>query len=88
LRFVGGPGGTTIPDEQVESVKKLLDRNAMCLPYPFLKAGQRVRVRGGALDGLEGVFVRRHAEDTLIISIDAIQRSLYVSIHGYDLEVL
>jgi transcription termination/antitermination protein NusG len=89
VRFVGAtPEGTPIPNEQIESVRALLDRNITCLPHPFLKAGERVRVKGGALHGVEGVFVRRNAADTLIISIDAIQRSLCVSIKGYDLEVL
>jgi hypothetical protein len=81
-------GGTPIPDDQIESVKALVDRNVSWSPYPFLTSGQRVKIRGGALDGLEGIFLRRNAEHSLIISIDAIQRSLAVSIQGYDLQVL
>jgi transcription antitermination factor NusG len=89
VRFVGAaPAGTTIPDEQIESVRTLVTRNIPWVSHPFLKAGQRVRVRGGALDGVEGTFLRRNTGDVLIISIDAIQRSLAVSIQGYDLEVL
>jgi transcription antitermination factor NusG len=89
LRFVGlAPGGTPIPDEQIDSVRTLVEQNVPWVSHPFLKSGQRVRVRGGALDQLEGVFLRRNGQDALIISIDAIQRSLAVSIQGYDLEVL
>jgi hypothetical protein len=53
-----------------------------------LRVGQRIRVRGGALDGVEGIFQSRNGEDTLVVSVDAIQRSLSVSIKGYDVEVV
>jgi transcription antitermination factor NusG len=89
VRFVGpGPEGTAIPSCQIESVKKLVDQNLPWTTYPFLKSGQRVRLRGGALDRVEGIFLRRGGEGTLVVSIDAIQRSLAVSVQGYDLEVI
>lgn len=87
--FVGTPPqGTPIPDEQIEAVRILGNQNLSLAPHPFIKEGQRVRVRGGALDGMEGIFVRGNGHDSLVISIDAIQRSLSVSIQGYDIQVL
>ena len=56
--------------------------------HPFLKIGQRVRVRGGSMDGVEGVLLARNGDRTLVISVDAIQRSLAVRIEGYDVEPL
>jgi transcription antitermination factor NusG len=89
LRFVGQHAeGTPIPEEQIESVRAVLAQNIPCVNHPFLKAGQRVRIRGGALDGVEGVVLSRNGDDTLVVSIDAIQRSLAVRITGYDIEVL
>ena len=88
LHFVGPELGTTIPEAQIESVKALVSHNLLWTSHPFLRSGQRIRVRGGSLDGLEGIFLRRNGEDSLIISIDAIQRSLSVSIQGYDIEAL
>jgi len=55
-------------------------------PYPFLKIGQRVRIRGGALEGLEGILVSRNGNHTLVISVDALQRSLAVRVEGYEVE--
>ena len=54
--------------------------------HPFLKIGQRVRIRGGSLEGVEGVLLSRNGDRTLIISVDAIQRSLAVRVEGYDVE--
>jgi transcription antitermination factor NusG len=87
LGFVGVRGmGMPIPDEQIEGVRTVLGQGAPCSSHPFLKVGQRVRIRGGALDGVEGVFLSENGDHSLIISIDAIQRSMAVRIDGYDIE--
>jgi transcription antitermination factor NusG len=85
--FVGVRGASLpIPDEQIESIRKVLTQSVSWRSYPFLKAGQRVRVRGGAMDGVEGVFLAENGDHSLIISVDAIQRSMAVRIDGYDVE--
>ena len=59
IGLVGSQGrGTPIPAEQIAAVRTLLDRDIVCAAYPFLKVRQRVRIRGGALDGVEWVSVR------------------------------
>jgi transcription antitermination factor NusG len=89
VRFVGhAVEGTPIPDEQIESIRMLVDQKLPCSAHPFLKVGQRVRIRGGALDGMEGIFQSRNGEDMLVISVDALQRSLSVSIRGYSIDVI
>ena len=87
LNFVGVRGqGTAIPDEQINAIRMLVEEQLPWHTYPFLKIGQRVRIRDGALNGVEGILVSRNGEHTLVISIDAIQRSLAVRIEGYDVE--
>lgn len=76
-----------IPNQQIESVQKLLANNIRCAAHPFLKIGQRVRVRSGALDGIQGIFIAHNGTKGLVISIDGIERSLAVRIEGYDIEV-
>lgn len=78
----------SIPEEEIEGVRRLLDSDVKCSPYPFLKTGQRVRVRGGALDGVEGHLIRREGEKTLVISIEAIARSVALHLDGYAIEVV
>ena len=87
LSFVGPRGqGIPIPEEQIDSVRKLVEEQLPYCSHPFLKIGQRVRLRGGALDGVEGTLTSRSGERKLVISVDAIQRSLAVCIEGYDVE--
>jgi transcription antitermination factor NusG len=87
LRFVGVRGeGVPIPENQVESIRALLSGNLPYTVYPFLKVGQRVRVRGGSLDGMEGILVARKGNRTLVISVEPIQRSVAVNIDGYQVQ--
>lgn len=75
-----------IPDEQIDSIQKLLSSDVQVLSHPYLKVGQRVRIRGGSLDGIEGILIRSNGESGLVISIDGISRSLSLRIEGYDVE--
>ena len=85
--FVGTRGaGVPIPDEQIENIRTVLSQPAPCRSHPFFKVGQRVRVCGGAMDGVEGVFLSENGDQSLVISVDVIQRSLAVRIDGYDVK--
>jgi len=87
FQFVGVRGeGTPIPQAQIDAVRTLIEGELPWSSHPFLKIGQRVRVRGGALEGVEGILSSRAGDSTLILSIDAIQRSLAVRVEGYDVE--
>lgn len=87
LRLLGDRGyGTPIPQEQVEGVRRVLDNALPIASHPFVKIGQRVRVRGGALHGLEGILVGNDGGRRLVLSINAIQRSIAITLEGYDLE--
>jgi transcription antitermination factor NusG len=87
FQLVGVRGeGTPIPDEQIGALQTLVERRLPVCSHPFLRIGQFVRIRGGALNGLEGILVGRNGDQTLVVSIEAIQRSLAVRIEGYDVE--
>jgi len=87
FKFVGARGvGTPIAESQIDAVRTLIGQQIPWSAHPFLQIGQRVRVRGGALDGVEGILLARNDDNTLVVSVDAIQRSLAVRIEGYDVE--
>jgi len=87
VELVGAHGqGIAIPEEQIEAVRAVAAGNVPFTEHVFLKVGQRVRVRGGSLDGVEGVLVANNGSRHLVISVDPIQRSLSVSIDGYQVE--
>lgn len=87
--FVGVPRqGTPIPDEQIDAVRTIVEERLDWETYPFLKIGQRVRIRSGALDGVEGLLVSRDGKRSVVVSVDAIQRSLSVRVEGYEIEAV
>jgi transcriptional antiterminator NusG len=87
VRFVGNrQGPLAIPEQEISDVQTVLKQKVHCSPYPFLRLGQRVRICGGALDGIEGVLVGRDSDSKLVISIELIQRSLAVSVYNLDVQ--
>jgi transcription antitermination factor NusG len=87
--FVGFRGqGTPIPDKQIDDIRMLLASDATYSVCPFLKIGQKVRIRGGCLDGIEGLLTGRNGDQSLLISVEPMQRSLAINIQGYDVEVI
>ncbi len=88
IGFVSVHGNASpIPSRQIEDLRRLLAQKLPCALRAFLKVGQRVRIRGGCLDGLEGILAES-SQKTLVISIECIQRSLAVTLEGYELELV
>jgi len=74
-----------IPDDQINDLRRIEMQNCALSPYPFLKLGQLVRIRGGCLDGLKGIFVADRG-NKLVISIAPMQRSIALDVDSYELE--
>jgi transcription antitermination factor NusG len=87
--FVGiGRRGIPIPDKQIQDIHTVLAQNIPCAIFPFLCVGQRVRIRGGCLDGIEGRLIALKGDRTLVIAVEPILRSLAICLDGYDVEIL
>src|SRR5580765_5591392 len=86
VNFVGVQGvGIPIPDQEIENINTLLASRVSYHEHPFLYVGQKVRVCGGALDGLEGIQTENN-DRSLVISVGLIQRSLSVRVAGYNVK--
>ena len=89
VNFVGVQGaGIPIPDQEIENITTLLTSRVSYQERPYLHVGQRVRVCGGALDGLEGILTAENSDHSVVISIGLIQRSLSVRVAGYNVKPL
>jgi transcription antitermination factor NusG len=77
-KIVGfGKTPAPVPDDEIESIHKLLESRVALSPYPSIPVGARVRIEQGPLAGVEGVVVR--AEDgkcRLVVSVELLQRSV------------
>src|ERR1700674_2451339 len=89
LGFVGSERqGTPIPDEQIENLQRAIREKIPCAVHPFISAGQRVRIRGGSLNGVEGILVRQFGEQSVIVSVELLRRSVSIRVKGYDIELV
>jgi transcription antitermination factor NusG len=85
--FVGTGGhALPIPDTEIDSIRQLLASGMPLMPHPYLAQGQRVRIRGGALNDIEGVVITNESRK-LIVSVDMISRSVAVRLEGYTYEL-
>lgn len=75
-----------LPDAEIEALRARLSGNLRVEPHPYLKTGRRVRVRSGAMQGLEGIIVRRKESCRVVFSIDMLMRSVAVEVDEADLE--
>jgi transcription antitermination factor NusG len=79
---------TSNPESQIGAVRSLMQAHLECRPHPYLNIGQRVRIQSGVLQGLEGILIRIASDQSLIVSIDLIQRSVAIRLEGYEVDGL
>ena len=89
LAVVSGTGGepSPLPDATIDAMRSGLDLWT-AKPHPLMTAGQRVRIRKGALAGLEGIVVRNKNSFRVVMTLEAIMQSYAVEVDLEDLEPL
>lgn len=75
-----------IPEEEIEAVRSVVESRIIAEPFPFLKCGDLVRVKSGALRGLEGFLVRKKGQTRLIISVTLLERSVSAEVDASTVE--
>jgi transcription antitermination factor NusG len=65
-----------IPEEEIQAVRSVAENRVNVEPHPFLNCGDLVRVKSGALRGLEGFLVRKKGQTRLVVSVSLLERSV------------
>jgi transcription antitermination factor NusG len=80
VEYVLGAEGVPQPvdESEIAGLRKLMESGFAARAWPFLKAGQKVRVEVGAMEGVEGILMRDKGNDRLILSVTVLQRSVCV----------
>lgn len=94
LRVIGTPGvhmilysgdrAATIPDTEIEAIRKAISGSFRLEPHPFLKCGERVRVTRGALAGVQGILVRKRNLWRIVLSVEMLGQSVGVEVNASD----
>jgi transcription antitermination factor NusG len=75
-----------ISDAEIQAIRRTLDGPFEVEPHPFLLCGERVRVKRGALEGVEGILLRKKNRSRLILSVEMLAQSVAVEIDAADVE--
>lgn len=75
-----GSSPVPVPEEQIAAIRRLLASGSSVLPWPFLKLGQRVRIRAGALAGIGGILAKEKDIWRVVVNVELLQRSVAVEI--------
>jgi transcription antitermination factor NusG len=89
LSVVGGTGGEPawLPDTTIDALRSGLETRP-ARPHTLLMAGQRVRIRSGALAGFEGFVLRNKNSFRVVLTVEHIMQSYAVEVALEDLEPL
>lgn len=77
-----GAGSRPLPlsDVEIQSLQTALLTQCRIQPFPYLNAGQKVRITSGTLAGVEGIVLRTKPSLRLVLSITLLRRSVLLEI--------
>ncbi|MGH9431329.1 MAG: transcription termination/antitermination protein NusG [Terriglobia bacterium] len=84
VSFAGQPA--VIPRGELEAIRRATESDVQIEPYPFLKCGDWVRVKSGALAGVEGFLIRKKNLFRLVLSVEMLGKSAAVEVDGASVE--
>lgn len=71
----------TVPEAEIEGIRKVVESRVPAAVHPYLKEGRRVRIVEGPLANVEGILVRCRADKGLVVlSVELLQRSVAVEV--------
>ena len=86
LWIAGSSRGTTpVPDSCIESLKEAVQ---LCKvePHPYLVVGEKVRIKRGAMAGMEGILVRKKKDFRVVITLEMLFQSMSLEVDAENLE--
>ena len=81
-----GEAPAVVPEEEIRAIRQLTRSSEFVAPHPFLKSGDRVRVKSGPLAGVEGFLVRTKNLYRIVVSIEILGKAASTEIDAILLE--
>jgi transcription antitermination factor NusG len=71
-----GEAPAPICEHEINSLRTIINAGLSCEPWPFLEAGQPVRIEYGPLAGFEGTVLQVRGQYRVIVQISMLKRSI------------
>jgi transcription antitermination factor NusG len=80
--FIVGTAGraSSIPDQDIESLRALTKSQLPIEPHVFLQRGDHVRVRRGPLTGMQGILMRVNNQNRVVVCVEPLQKAVSVEV--------
>ncbi len=80
--YIVSVGSKPMPvnEDEIAAVQFVVRSGVPAMPWPSLAPGQRVRLEGGPLCGLEGVVTQVGMRDRICVSVTLLQRGVSVEV--------
>lgn len=69
-----------VPDGEIDAVRAIVASGLAAQPWPFVRVGDRVRLKGGSLNGVEGLLIATKKHHRLVVSVELLRRSVAVDV--------
>jgi transcription antitermination factor NusG len=77
-----------VHDAEIDAIRMCIANGAKLAPHPYVAVGDRVRVRDGVFEGLEGIVVRKSNQCKLVVSLSLIHQSVSLEVEPKYLEII
>lgn len=78
---------SAIPDEEIDSIRTLVESELAYDPVPLIKEGDMVKVTSGPLKGVVGrLITKKGASARLVLSVDLIGQAVSVEVDAADVK--
>jgi transcription antitermination factor NusG len=74
-----------VPEKEINAIRLAAASSQRVEPHPFLKEGQKVRVKSGPLAGVEGILQRWKDSFRIVLSVELLGRSVAVQVEQCDI---
>src|SRR5246127_5169007 len=79
---VVGRGRVPFPvnDGEIAAIQTIVASGFQAEPWPYLEVGQRIRIEGDSLNGLEGILIQFKGNNRIVVSVSLLRRSVALEI--------
>lgn len=85
LSIVGrGRNPLPVEDCEISALQLIVASGVKADPCPYLEVGQRIRIKAGALCGLEGILTSFRGSQRIVVSVSLLCRSVSLEIQRSD----
>src|ERR1700719_2153696 len=77
-----------IPDIEIEAIRRVVESGVRVEAHPFLKCGDRVRIKCGPLAGIQGILVRKKNISRLVLSVEILGTAAAMEVAAFQVEAI